>query len=559
MYIPIDRLRTTLAALTVVPVILLFVMLCGCSSGKPASSRQANAKERAAVARSETQIKTDALMIQGKMLLETGREEEALKVFRRILKSDSGYGAALFETSRIMAEAGLADSAIFYAEKAANTEPENVWYQLNLAILYRYTNNKAQSIATWEKIVSQNPEVLDYYYELSNAYLLDNNIKKAISTLNRVEERVGITEVVSLQKSKLWSYAGKEDKAMEEIEALANAMPNETKYSAMLAGNYMNSKNYAKAKQYYDRVLASDPNNEYIHIALAEYYKATNQPGKAYEEMRIGLAHPSLNTANKIQLLTNFYNNGEFYGIYSEYAYSLLSDIMQNCDDSTSFTAFAFYGDVLMRQKKFDEAASQFRIALNADSTHYDIWEALLVAEMQSGTDTAQTTLDAMRASRLFPLHPLPYFVQAVAAHDRGDFASAVELAHKCELMGFDKGYLEAETYNLLAVCYSRLDDERCEAYFDKYLALQPNDNMALNSYAYYLAQKGRNLEKAERMSKRTITDEPDNPHYLDTYAWILHLRGNDSEAAKYIRRAMKNGGETSDEIKEHYRIILNQ
>lgn len=559
MYIPIDRLRKITAVLTVVSVVVLFAMLCGCSSGKPASSRPANAKEGAAVARSEAQIKTDALMIQGKMLLETGREEEALKVFRRILKTDSGYGAALFETSRIMAEAGLADSAIFYAERAANAEPENVWYQLNLAILYRYTNNKAQSIATWERIVSQNPEVLDYYYELSNAYLLDNNIKKAISTLNRVEERVGITEVVSLQKSKLWSYAGKEDKAMEEIEALANAMPNETKYSAMLAGNYMNNKNYAKAKQYYDRVLASDPNNEYIHIALAEYYKATNQPRKAYEELRIGLAHPSLNTANKVQILTNFYNEGEFYGTYSEYAYSLLNDIMQNCDDSTSFKAFAFYGDVLMRQNKYDEAAAQFRIALNADSTIYDIWEALLVAEMQAGTDTLQTALDAQRASRLFPLHSLPYFVQAVAAHDRGDYAGAVELARKCEQMGFDKGYLEAETYNLLAVCYSRLDDARCEAYFEKYLALQPNDNVTLNSYAYYLAQKGRNLEKAEGMSRRTITEEPDNPHYLDTYAWILHLMGNDSEATKYIRRAMKNGGDTSDEIKEHYNIILNQ
>ena len=91
--------------------------------------------------------------------------------------------------------------------------------------------------------------------------------------------------------------------------------------------------------------------------------------------------------------------------------------------------------------------------------------------------------------------------------------------------------------------------------YFEKYLVLRPNDVVVLNSYAYRLALDNRELEKAERMSRQTLQSEPDNPYFLDTYAWILHQMGKNREALKYVEKSMQRD-EPSEEVKEHWKAI---
>ena len=137
-----------------------------------------------------------------------------------------------------------------------------------------------------------------------------------------------------------------------------------------------------------------------------------------------------------MQILTTFYSSEEFYGSQSEYAYDLLETALAGSNDSTTFAAF--HGDALMRQGKHAEAAKQFRLSLTADSSKYEIWEALLVSELSSGTDTAMLGCDARRASRLFPLHPLPYYMQAIVEHDNERYSEAVGLLKKCGL-GYTK------------------------------------------------------------------------------------------------------------------------
>jgi tetratricopeptide (TPR) repeat protein len=506
------------------------------------------------VERSDEQLKTESMLIDAKMLQETGQEDAAAQRYSDILARDPGCTAAMYELSRLAAQKGMADSAITLSRRAVEGDRSNVWYALHLATLYRLTNHPKEYIDTWEGIVALRPEVLDYYYELSNAYLLNKDYKNAIAVLNRVEKKVGVTEQVSTQKAKLWTAMGREDKALQEFEALAKAMPQESRYNGILAEAYMADGKYDKAKECYDRVLAANPDDEYIHISLAEYYKATKQPRKAYEELRIAMAQKNLSTSNKLHILTNFYTAEEFYGIYSQYTYDLLEVAMRDCDDSTTFAAL--YGDVLMRQKKYEEAVHQFTMSLSVDSSKYEIWEALLVAELSSNSDTARMGRDARRASTLFPLHTLPYYIQAIVEHDNGRYERSIELAHHIEKLGFEKGYLEPDVYMLLAECYNRLEDSRSYEYYEKFLKIYPNDAQAMNSYAYRLALDKKDLDRAEQMSRRTIEAEPENPFFLDTYAWILHQMGRDKEARPYIEKALKRDS-TSDEVREHYNAIM--
>ena len=109
---------------------------------------------------------------------------------------------------------------------------------------------------------------------------------------------------------------------------------------------------------------------------------------------------------------------------------------------------------------------------------------------------------------------------------------------------------------------YMRLNQlDSCFSHYERALALDPENVYVLNNYAYTLATNGGDLKKAEKMSQKTIEKEPNNPTFLDTYAWILHLQGQDSLARFYMKRVMEKAGNAADqeELMNHYRILFNE
>ena len=99
---------------------------------------------------------------------------------------------------------------------------------------------------------------------------------------------------------------------------------------------------------------------------------------------------------------------------------------------------------------------------------------------------------------------------------------------------------------------------EEIYAMYDRVLEVEPYNLEVLNSYAYRIAVYGGDLKKAERMSAITIKEEPENPYYLDTYGWILHLQDQDELAMFYLKKALWNAGEESvrAEVDRHMRQI---
>lgn len=92
---------------------------------------------------------------------------------------------------------------------------------------------------------------------------------------------------------------------------------------------------------------------------------------------------------------------------------------------------------------------------------------------------------------------------------------------------------------------------------YEKALKIDPEYCPVLNNYAYFLCIENRQLSKAEKMSRITVEKEPDNPTYLDTLGWILHLRKKDAEAKPLFKRAIIYGGKKSKTILLHYAEVL--
>ena len=94
-------------------------------------------------------------------------------------------------------------------------------------------------------------------------------------------------------------------------------------------------------------------------------------------------------------------------------------------------------------------------------------------------------------------------------------------------------------------------------AIFERILSLDPYNLGVMNNYAYYLATHGGDLAEAERMSAITIREQPDNAVFLDTYGWILHLKGQDDLAKFYLNKALRNcNADSLEEIQKHINAI---
>jgi tetratricopeptide (TPR) repeat protein len=70
-------------------------------------------------------------------------------------------------------------------------------------------------------------------------------------------------------------------------------------------------------------------------------------------------------------------------------------------------------------------------------------------------------------------------------------------------------------------------------------LRLDPGHASAANDLGYTLADEGRELERAEALTRKAVGADPANPSFLDSLGWVLYKRGKFDEARQALARAV--------------------
>ena len=416
-------------------IYILFIIFIATSCGvskQPATTTD-NPYQRKPIAEvEESQLKSDGKIIDATTQLLIGNNQEALEQFQQILRQEPDNATAHYELGRLYQMIGRLDSALTHMQQAVKLDGSNVWYLQRLASIYEARHDNKNHIATWETLVRNNPNVLEYYYNLSDAYLNDGNVNSSIEVLNRVEKRYGVTELVSLQKQKLWDAVGKPDKARKEIEALSDAMPNEPRYTAILAQSYMDEKNYDRALEYYKRLYAIDPANSETMLSMAFCYLTMKRYGDSYATLRKSLLNSDEECKTKLYYLSNFLSDKNFFEGYSQPCLALADTLAAQCPNVEHAS---LYGMMLAGQKRYKEAAAQFEQYLAFDPSQYDTWESLLICEGMVPEMEDQLLEHAAKAAELFPLHLLPYAVLAEGMLNRGNCEQARYYLERCRMV----------------------------------------------------------------------------------------------------------------------------
>jgi tetratricopeptide (TPR) repeat protein len=95
-----------------------------------------------------------------------------------------------------------------------------------------------------------------------------------------------------------------------------------------------------------------------------------------------------------------------------------------------------------------------------------------------------------------------------------------------------------------LAWLYDESGDKKSSvATLQKVIEMNPQNADALNHLGYTWAERGENIDEAEKLIRRALAMHPDNAAIIDSLAWVYYRRGDYKAAVRELEKATAAGG----------------
>lgn len=515
-----------------------------------------NGKEQTNTKVSEdSRIKAERLFFDGQKEKLIGNIEQAYNNFNQSVKINPELDASYYEMAQLQQLAGDYESAQKSMEEALKISPKNNWYEQYygdiLASQYKY----ADAANVFNKLKKENPSNLEYHYQEAYYLILSNDLKGAIVVYDEVEKQIGVQPDASLQKYKIYSRLNKETEAVNELEKLIKAFPDELEFQNSLAEFYVINLQEEKAVPIFEKILEIDPYNITALTSLSDYYKKIGNDAKALEYSQKAFGNPEISIDTKIKVLYNYiqYYEQKKESINEAFA---LSDILMATHPKEA-KAYAIAGDLRNLENQQEEALKLYKKALDYQKDIFTVWQQVFFinSDLKKFDDLITITNEA---KEFFPNQALVYFFNGVGYQQTKDNTNAEKAYSKGLKMAGDNPLLKAQIYSNLGDVYNDLKNyKESDASFDKALEINPDNAYVLNNYSYYLSLRGEKLDKAAEMSLHSNELEPNNSSFLDTYAWVLYKNNKFKEAQEWQQKAIDAVEEPSATLLEHMGDIL--
>jgi tetratricopeptide (TPR) repeat protein len=477
--------------------------------------------------------------------------EEAEKHFKAALAINQSSADVNFQLAFVLYSNKKRDEAINYAEKAVKLAPENVWYAKFLINCFKETSQVNEAIAQCERTFKLTKNI-DFLNLKADLQLRKGDYTNAVKTYDQLEKYFGSNENYTLQKEKLYLILNKPAKAIKELEKFVASNPDNTTIKGMLADLYLNYKQQEKAIKLYSEILQVEPKNGYAAFSLADYYKSKDDLEKYYEMVKLGMAS-KVDPNAKLKMLSILIPSKVFGSDHLKKCDALVDVFLET--NANNPEPYLFKGDLFLQQSDFENARIWYIKATEVNPSELVAWDQIIVCDQQlSKFDWMKE--DCKKMMELFPQYPAPYIYFGVACKRLGKIEEALNPSRLGITFATDEESLISLLLNLGDVAFHSNQFELSDSAFEAVLAMSPDNSLALNNYAYFLSLRNKDLDKAENLSKRSLVFDPTNAASLDTYGWILFMKGDYEQAKVQIEKSLKSF-ENSAEVLEHYGDVL--
>lgn len=463
-----------------------------------------------------------------------GNSQKAIESFKMTLVYDPDSLKVRLRLATEHIKLGQINTAIEHCETVIKKDPKNEDARLLLGGMYSTLKVYPKAVENYEEILKIKPDQQEALLYLAAVYSEMKQPEKAIKLFESLLKKPD-----GIQSHLIHYYIGrvrleqKEDKYIKAAEAsfrkALEIKPDFVEAVLAIGGIYLQQKQEEKAITFYKNFQKDKGPQARIAEVLAQLYIQRENFDEAYEQFEILEVNSDDALGIKLKMALILIEKKLF-----DRATKKLEEILVEAPDSDKVR---FYLAAVYEEMKQDEKAIQQFRKIPASSPFFSeavIHGAYLMRGLGK-TDEALDWIDtAIRSKKDVPQM---YAMYASLLDEKGEYKKAAQILESA-LSQFPE---HAQLHFYYGSVLDRLGQkEKVISTMKKVISFDPNHVQGLNYLAFTYAEKGENLDEAEKLARRAIELDPKDGYILDTLGWVLHKKGDYKESVKYLEAAQR-------------------
>lgn len=526
-------------------------------------SKKGTPKETVVTASPDNSIKSltrEAMFINAMQSKLLGNLNEAALRFNSIIKDDPNNYASYFQLAQIYYELGDFVKSEVAGQKALELNPNDEWHYVFLGQIKAGKNDFLGAANVYEKLITfKKSNDIDLYYDWVMLLEKADKYDKALQVLNQMEKKFGLNDEILLEKISAYLYSNQLKEAISELKGLIAKDTNQYKYYGYLGDIYEQADQIDNAILSFKKVLSFEPENLLAIYSLSKIYSTSGDDAQQEAIISDAFRSKTMSIDDKVRLfipLIQFQEGTDSVIANREMVYHLLDTLYTTHSDDKD--VIGLINDTYLTLGEKEKAFNFLEKIVQDSTTSKEIWIQYLSAISSLGHfDSLYKS--SLIAIKKFPEEPTFNFFAGMSATLNKKYKEAQTAYTEGLKKKFENENLRLQMLIGLGDASSELKDYAIsDDSYEKALEIEPNNATVLNNYAYFLSVRNIEINRAEKMSKKSNLLEENNAAFQDTYAWIMYQKGDYNEALKWMQKAMAGAGEqTSAEMLEHYGDIL--
>ncbi|HNP36018.1 MAG TPA: tetratricopeptide repeat protein [Woeseiaceae bacterium] len=471
-------------------------------------------------------------VLQAEVALHQMKYKEAAHEYRLAAEAGESVDIAR-QATRIGASYGFNDDALHAAERWLELEPDSDEALFHLARLQLRMGDTRKAKRSYEKLLEQGEgEPAERLLSLTGVLGEEEDTEAAYKVLRDLAKPYKDSPIANFAVATLALRADDIKEAKSLVETALEQDP----------GEWLEM----KAKLLYGRILLQegDPDAAIAYVARLIGDDPQPDPAKRMElallMLSAGREDDALSQVNQIQYESG--NNADALRLMAiinfqqenlDAAWEDFEDLLASGEHSMD--ALYYLARIADYRGQVDRAIGLYSQVKNGSrAVGAQGRAAALVALQKHAPETAIKQLDEFaREQPQFAIDVIQSKAQLLAALDK--YPEALELYDRMVEYRPDSQSVALGRAELL-LRMGELDESIDQ--YRKTLKRWPDSALALNALGYTLADRTDDYREAERLIKKALKLDPDNPAIIDSYGWVLHKLGRNQDALVELKKA---------------------
>lgn len=479
-----------------------------------------------------------------------------------------------------MTDSSAIDGILGQLRRYVDAYPDDIDEGVFYGYLIGPRDTTGEDVRVLSRLADRYPRRSEVLIYLSQAYQNHGNTDKAIEVMNRYEQNEGKSAPLTLHKMSLYLEGGDSIGAMNEVDRLIASNPAEASYRILKGNLYEVLNKRDSAATIYEEAERMDPDASGPKLALMEVYREQGDSAAYDNKVYEVLLTEDLDREQKVDLLSQYLQriiDDKSDTGRGDYLFSVLRSQYPHEPDVLNLAA-----RYNAAKGNFSDAAEQIGYAIDMDPKNveyhqqrmYYLANAEQVGAAIDAYHEAEKHVEMTDNMKLYGgllLQNAGRREEAMELYRKliHDVDSTLDVDREIDLSKDIRKDITMEELNFLSVTLGAMGDcafsakDSTEAFRDyrNALILNPDNALAANNYAYFSATNGGDLEEALKYSEMSLRGQnANNPTYMDTYAWILYLMGDNDKAMEMQSKTleeMEKSGQEDPEAITHYGDML--